>query len=86
MNTVFLLAAKYGASPVIEAERVREDFYPHLTQKSFRQKLEAGRLDLPVFKLDDSQKAPFFIKLADLARVFDDLHHVASNDHTRKVS
>ena len=71
MNTSFLLAARYNGLPAISADRVREDFFPHLSLVTFYRRLDEGAITLPVTRLDGSQKSPRFINLTDLAAYID---------------
>lgn len=71
MNTAFLLMAQYGARAVIPLERVCADYFSHLTPAKLRLKVDAGEIDLPLIRVDDSQKATSAIHLMDLAAYLD---------------
>lgn len=77
MNTIFLLAAKYDASPLVPADRVRADFFPHMSEKVFNAQLDTGKIGLPVVRASSSQKAPRCIPLIDLARYLDQQSELA---------
>lgn len=84
MNTAFLLAARYDGLPTICAERVRVDFFPHLSQTTFYRKLDEGAITLPVTRLDGSQKSPRFVTLSDLAAYIDTAAERARVEAARK--
>lgn len=71
MNTAFLLMAQYDGLAVIPIERVCRDYFSHLTPDKFLRKILAGEIDLPVVRIETSQKAARGIHLADLAAYID---------------
>jgi predicted DNA-binding transcriptional regulator AlpA len=71
MNTVFLLMAQYGAKAVIPLERVCADYFSHLTPAKLKLKVNAGEIDLPLIRGDDSQIAASAVHLMDLAAYLD---------------
>ncbi len=40
MNTAFLLAARFDGIPTISADRVRADYFPHLSLQTFYRRLD----------------------------------------------
>lgn len=55
-NTAFLLMAQYDGRAVIPAETVCRDFFSHLTLDKFLRKRAAGEIDLPLVRIEASQK------------------------------
>ncbi len=71
MNTAFLLMAQYDGQAVIPANRVREDYFSHLTQVKFLRKIAEGQLALPLVRMEKSQKSAKGVHLQDLADYLD---------------
>ena len=57
---------------MIPAERVREDFFPHLTRPKFLRKVADGDIKLPLLQMEASQKAAKGVDIRDLAAYYDD--------------
>lgn len=71
MNTAFLLMAQYNGQAVIPLETVRRDYFSHLTLAKFLRKVGAGEIDLPILRIEASQKSAKGVHLADLAAYLD---------------
>lgn len=71
MNTAFLLMAQYNGAAVIPLEQVCRDYFSHLTPIQFTRKATEGDIDLPVVRIEGSQKAAKGIHLGDLADYID---------------
>ena len=71
MNTAFLLMAQYNGQAVIPLEMVRRDYFSHLTLAKFLRKVGAGEIDLPILRIEASQKSAKGVHLADLAAYLD---------------
>lgn len=71
MNTAFLLMAQYNGQAVIPLERVCEDYFSHLTPEMFQRKVLAGKIRIPIVRLEASQKAAKGVHLTDLANYLD---------------
>lgn len=82
MDTRFLLMARYDAIPVIPLERVRKDFFPHLSQPHFLRKLNDHAIPLPVIFIEPSQKSQRGVHLEDLAKYLDLRREAALKDFT----
>jgi hypothetical protein len=67
MNTAFLLMAQYNGAAVIPVDKVCVDYFPHLTPLQFLRKTTDGTIDLPVVRIERSQKAAKGVYLQDLA-------------------
>lgn len=71
MNTEFLLLAQYNGSAVIPLEVVCRDYFSHLTPVQLARKATAGEIDLPIVRIETSQKAARGVHLQDLAAWID---------------
>jgi len=71
MNTAFLLMARYDGIAVIPADLVCRDFFSHLETPKFIRKVDAGEIDLPLVRIEDSTKCARGVLLADLAVYID---------------
>jgi hypothetical protein len=71
MNTLFLLMAQYNGRPIIPLEMVCKDYFPHLAFPKFLRKLGAGEIELPVVRIEASQKSAKGVHLQDLATYID---------------
>lgn len=74
---MFLLLAQYGGKPVIPVEEVCRDFFTHLTPENFIRKVSAGDLQIPLVRMEVSQKCAKGVYLADLATYIDARHAAA---------
>jgi hypothetical protein len=80
MNTTFLLLAQYGGAAIIPLELVCRDYFSHLTPVHFARKATQGEIDLPVVRIEASQKAAMGIHLVDLAKWIDDRRAAAQKE------
>lgn len=71
MKTEFLLLAQYDGRVVIPLELVCRDYFSHLTPLQLSRKTTAGEIDLPVVRIETSQKAARGVHLKDLAAWID---------------
>lgn len=71
MNTAFLLMAQYGGQAIIPADKVRADYFSHLTMPKFMRKINEGQLALPLVRMEASQKSAKGVHLQDLADYLD---------------
>ncbi len=67
MNTLFLLMAQYNGLAIVPLERVCNDYFQHLTPEKMLRKVMAGEIDLPITRIEGSQKAAKGVHLQDLA-------------------
>lgn len=81
-DTLWMLQGRYQNLPIIPVERVAEDFFG-LGERMFLRKVNDGEIDLPVVKLENSQKAAKGVHVKHLADFLD--HHVetARREHDR---
>lgn len=80
-NTAFLLMAQYDGRAVIPAETVCRDFFSHLTLDKFLRKQAAGEIDLPLVRIEASQKSARGVHLLDLAAYVDRRREAALREH-----
>lgn len=89
MNTVFLLLAQYQTL-IIPIEQVCTDYFRHLTPEKLLRKTTSGEIDLPVVRIEKSQKSARGIHLNDLAKYLDEQRQLAivENDklHGRQIT
>ncbi len=71
MNTLFLLMAQYNAAVIIPLDKVCADFFPHLTMPKLMRKVMAGEIDLPITRIERSQKTAKGVHISDLAEYLD---------------
>jgi len=80
MNTAFLLMAQYNGAAVIPLEKVCADYFQHLTPQQLARKATEGDIDLPVVRIETSQKAARGVHLLDLAKWIDDRRAAAQKE------
>ncbi|OWL90099.1 pyocin activator PrtN family protein [Halopseudomonas aestusnigri] len=82
MNTLFLLMAQYNGLAIVPLERVCNDYFQHLTPEKMQRKVMAGEIDLPITRIEGSQKAAKGVHLQDLANYLDEQRRraVVEND------
>lgn len=83
MNTAFLLMAQYNGQAIIPLERLCEDYFRHLTPEKLLRKTLAGEIDLPIVRVEGSQKAARGVHLGDLARYLDVQHQKATTENDK---
>lgn len=71
MNTAFILLAQYGARAVIPIDMVCRDYFPHLKTDKLLAKVSAGEIDLPVVRIEGSQKSSKGVTVQALAEYID---------------
>jgi hypothetical protein len=70
-TTFATLKEHYGPRVIIPLDRVREDFFDGISQEHLLRRISEGKLDLPVVRIDASQKAAKGVALIDLAAYLD---------------
>ena len=80
MKTAWMLMARYDGLPVLPLDIVCRDFFSHLTPQKLAQKVDKGELNLPVVRIEHSQKAARGVHISDLARWIDDRRAVAEHE------
>ncbi len=80
MSTAFLLLAQYGGAAVIPVELVCRDYFWHLSPEKLVQKISAGAIALPLFRMESSKRCAKGIHLVDLARWIDERAEAARKE------
>ena len=70
-KTFFLLMAQYDGLAIIPIDTVRKDYFPHLTTELLLRKLAAREINLPLVRIETSQKSAKGVHLQDLADYLD---------------
>ncbi|WP_330114057.1 pyocin activator PrtN family protein [Pseudomonas sp. JS3066] len=83
MNTIFLLIAQYNSTAIIPLDRICADYFSHLTPEKFQQKVLAGAIDLPIVRMEGSQKSAKGVALTDLAKYLDAQHQAAKVENDK---
>lgn len=83
MKTLFLLMAQYDGQVIIPVERLCSDYFTHLTPENLKMKVAAGQIDLPLIKIEQSQKSARGVHVSDLADYLDALRSSAKAEHDR---
>jgi hypothetical protein len=73
--------AQYDGRAVIPAETVCRDFFSHLTFDKFLRKQATGEIDLPLVRIEASQKSARGVHLLDLAAYVDKRREAALREH-----
>jgi len=68
-------------STTVKLEDVVKDYYPHLSKVKMLEKARNQDFPFTCFRLDKSQKAPYFVHVKDLAKVLDQNYTLAHQDH-----
>lgn len=71
MNTLWLLMARYEGIAIVPADLVVRDYFQHLTEAKFIRKVSDGEIDIPLVRIEGSQKATKGVPLSDLADYLD---------------
>ena len=66
-TTVAILREQYGPRVIIPLDRVIEDYFSGISQEHLLRRIGEGKLDLPVVRIDASQKSAKGVALVDLA-------------------
>jgi hypothetical protein len=75
--------AQYDGQVIIPLERICSDYFTHLTPEKLKMKVAAGQIDLPLIKLERSQKSARGVHVSDLADYLDALRRSAKAEHDR---
>lgn len=81
MNTAFLLLAQYNGAAIIPIDAVCRDYFQHLTPQMLARKTTEGEIDLPVVRIESSQKAAKGVHLVDLAAWIDKRREAAMKEN-----
>ena len=78
MQTYDALLASFGGLPTISLDQATRFF--NYNVDTLAAKIDDGKINLPYFRLDDSQKAIRLVYLSDLAQLIDSARAKAAND------
>lgn len=67
MKTSLILMAQYDGRAVVPLWEICRDCFTHLTPDGFVAKADAGEIQIPIVRMDDSKRSPRGVHLADLA-------------------
>ncbi|MCJ2086255.1 pyocin activator PrtN family protein [Methylobacterium sp. E-005] len=70
-TTFAILREQYGPLVIIPLDRVREDFFDGMSQEHLLRRISEGKLNLPIVRIDASQKSAKGVALVDLATYLD---------------
>ena len=70
MNRTFLLMAQFGAADV-PLSRVVDAYFSHLSEATWKRRAALQEFPFPVFRAENSQKAPWMVSVVELARYLD---------------
>jgi hypothetical protein len=71
MNTLFLLMAQYNGRAVIPVDDVCRDYFSHLDSGKFIRKVGSGEIQIPLVRIEASQKSAKGVHIQDLASYID---------------
>ena len=80
LNTAFLLMAQYGGKAIIPVEDVCRDYFSHLDSAKFIRKVGAGEIQIPLVRMEASQKCAKGVHLQDLADYLDQRRAAAQKE------
>lgn len=83
MKTLFLLMAQYDGQVIIPLDRICADYFTHLTPQKMKVKVAAGEIDLPLVKMEQSQKSARGVHLVDFADYIDRIRDQARVEHDK---
>lgn len=66
-----MLMAFYEGRAVVPLDAVCRDWFPHLSADKLQRKAQAGEIDLPILRIEASQKSAKGVHLTDLADYID---------------
>ena len=87
MNTIRIKTSDYlfmqfrTTTPTLD--QVCDIYYPHLSKAKRLEKARSGEFPFCCFKLDTSQKAPYFIDIIDLAFILEEKYKSQFEDHKK---
>ena len=70
-TTLLFLMGQYGSRPLISADEVRRDYFPHLNLVNFIRRCDEGDINLRLIRSDKSQKSARSVHVIDLADYID---------------
>ncbi len=83
INTLFLLMAQYNGRAIVPVDEVCRDYFWHLTAEKFIKKISAGEINLPLVRMERSQKCAKGVHLSDLASYLDRQREAALKENSQ---
>lgn len=81
MKTQLLLAAQYDGLAIIPLDRVRKDYFPHLSEQRLMERVLSGKINLPIVRIDPtSQKTARGVAIEHLAAWIDERKSAAEKE------
>ncbi|RZG46968.1 pyocin activator PrtN family protein [Acinetobacter wuhouensis] len=80
LNTFTILCMRY-LSPIVPLDTIVEDYFTHIDIKTARKRANFHELPFPAFRIDNSNKAPYMVRLEDLAIFLDSLYQTHKHDY-----
>lgn len=68
---------------VVELREVCQIYYPHLNHTAMKRLTSDQGFPFPCFRLINSQKSPYFVHIAELARAIDKAGDAVKIDHSK---
>lgn len=72
--------AQYDAKAVISIKDVCRDYFTHLSPEIFMRKVSTGDINIPIIRMDGSNKGAKGVHLQDLATYIDGLRSSAQKE------
>ena len=79
INTVDYLFLKFRSN-LIKLDDVSKEYYPHLCKEKVLEKARLQKFPFVCFRIDESQKGPFFVEITELAKAFDEIYRNSYKD------
>lgn len=80
LNTYTMLCMRY-VSPVVHLDTIVQDYFKHMDVKTARKKVNFHELPFPAFKIEQSAKAPWMVRLEDFAIYLDQQYALHRHDY-----
>jgi len=77
MDTKLLLLAHYDGIPIIPLHRIQKDFFYHLSLPKFLRKVNDRLIELPIVRIEQSNKSAKGVHIEDLAKYLDNRRIIA---------
>lgn len=77
---ILFLQYKKLAVPLLE---IVNDYYPHLSKAKMMERARLQQFPFTCFRLDGSQKAPYFVHIDEVAKCFDTQYQEASRMNSK---
>lgn len=86
VDTLWMLMARYQGMVIVPADLVVRDYFQHLDTPKFIRKVSEGEIDIPLVRIEGSQKAAKGVPLSDLAHYLDRKIAEAREENDRMFS